>query len=163
MAAPAYANDVTLFGGLQHQGKLTLRSAVQTGTTVSNFDPKNFGVFGIRVGHGNVFGGEHTLAYNPNFIESETKAIIYNSNILIQAPLPKVHPYGTFGLGSIFSFGNGIADVGSKFAVNYGGGLKILPVGGVGARIDLRNYTVPSIQDQTLNIFEVSVGVVFAF
>jgi len=169
MAVPAHASDVTLFGGFQHQGELTLRTGVTSVLVPSfeTFNPKNFGVFGVRFGHGKVIGGEHTFAYNPNFIDSQAKAIIYNSNLLVQAPLPKLHPYGTVGLGSFFTFGSGPADIGTKFAVNYGGGLKILPVGPIGARIDVRGYAIPSIQSviekQTLNIIEVSVGVVFSF
>ncbi len=164
VAAPLYANDVTLFGGLQREGKITLRSAVQSGTSASTYNPKNFGTFGIRVAHGKVIGGEHTLAYSPNFVESQTKAVIYNSNLLVEAPLPKIHPYITAGLGGIFtSSSNSLLDIGKKFAVNYGGGLKIFPAGPAGIRIDARGYTIPSIQDQTLNVIEVSVGVVFAF
>jgi hypothetical protein len=75
-AVPANAYDLSVFGGLQHQGELTLRSGVQS-----------------------------ALA-------------------------------------------------------NYGGGVKILPAATLGARIDIRGYTVPSVQSQTLNIIEVSVGVV---
>ena len=161
-AVPAFGNDVTLFGGVQREGRLTLQQAVQSGRSFT-FDPKTFGVFGLRVSHGNVFGGEHTLAYSPNFIESNTKAVIYNSNLLIQAPLPKVKPYGTFGLGSIFTYGDSLFDIGNKFAINYGGGLKVLPKGPVGVRFDVRGYTVPSVQDQTLNVLEVSVGVLFSF
>ena len=163
VAAPAYANDVTIFGGLQREGKLALRSTVQSGTSTSTYNPKNFGTFGIRIAQGNIIGGEQTIAYSPNFIESQTKAIVFNSNFLIQAPLPKVKPYVTAGLGGIFTYGNSLLDIGRKFALNYGGGLKIFPAGPVGARIDARGYTIPSIQDQTLNIFEVSVGVVFSF
>jgi hypothetical protein len=127
------------------------------------FDPKNFGVFGFRYSHGTVFGSEHTLAYAPNFVESETKAIIYNSNLIVHIPLPKVRPYGTAGLGSIFSWGSSLVDIGKKFAVNYGGGLKLTPAGPVGGRIDIRGYTIPKIQGQTLNVLEVSVGVLFSF
>jgi hypothetical protein len=161
-AVPAYANDVTIFGGVQHQGKLTLRSGAQSASNLT-FDPRNFGVFGFRFGHGRVFGGEHTLAYTPNFIDSATKAVIYNSNFLVQLPTPGVRPYATVGLGSVFTSGETITDIGNKFAINYGGGVKITPAGPVGARIDVRGYSLPSVQDQTLNIIEVSVGVVFGF
>src|SRR5262245_56240934 len=146
---PAYANDLTVFGGFQHQGKLTLRSGLQSASTVT-FDPRNFGAFGFRIGHGKTFSGEHTFAYAPNFIESSRKAAIYNSNLLIQALAPKVHPYGTVGLGGIFTSGGGITDIGNKFAVNYGGGVKIFPAGPVGGRIDVRGYTVPGIKTKTL-------------
>jgi hypothetical protein len=161
-AIPASANDITLFGGVQRQGSLTLQEAAQSGRTFS-LNPTTFGVFGLRAGHGRVFGGEHTIAYTPNFIESQTKAVIYNSNLLLQVPLPKVKPYGTLGLGSIFTFGDSPFDIGNKFAVNYGGGLKVLPAGPVGVRFDVRGYTVPRVQDQTLNVLEVSIGVLFSF
>jgi opacity protein-like surface antigen len=177
--------DVTLFGAAQHQGKLTLQSAVSTVTTTSNFNPGTFGTFGLRFGHGKVFGGEHTIAYAPNFLTSDSKAIIYNSNILVQAPVPKIKPYGTVGLGAIFSWGTddsgrpALGKIGEKFAINYGAGIKIFPAGPVGVRFDIRGYTIPSVKfniptlvtptatvqstSQTLNMLEAGIGVVFNF
>jgi opacity protein-like surface antigen len=187
-AIPAYAdNDVTLFGAAQHQGKLTLQSASQTASTTTNFNPGTFGTFGIRFGHGKVFGGEHTIAYAPNFIEANTKAIIYNSNVLVQAPLPKAKPYVTAGMGSVFTFGTddrgrpSFGKIGSKFALNYGGGIKVLPAGPVGIRFDIRGYMLPSVKfnlvaptlanpnatvksdSHTLNMIEAGFGIIFAF
>lgn len=185
---PVHADsDVTLFGAAQHQGKLTVQSATSTATTTSNFNPGTFGTFGIRFGHGKVFGGEHTIAYAPNFLEANTKAVIYNSDILVQAPLPKLKPYGTIGLGSIFTWGTddsgrpAFAKIGNKFALNYGGGVKVLPAGPVGIRFDIRGYVIPSAkfnllaatptnplatiksESQTLNMLEVGMGVIFSF
>src|SRR5262245_58992054 len=78
--------DLTAFGGIQRQGKLTLRSAPGTAVNlIQTINSTNFGVFGVRVGHGRIFGGEHTIAFSPNFIDADTKALIYNSNVLIQA------------------------------------------------------------------------------
>jgi hypothetical protein len=184
-AFPAFAEQTfTIFGAAQHQGKLTLQSAQGTATTTSNLDPRTFGEFGIRYGHGKVIGGEHTFAYAPNFIEGNTRAVIYNSNLMVQAPLPKVTPYGTVGLGAVFTWSddsNGrpaIASIGNKFAINYGGGVKIFPAGPVGVRFDLRGYTLPSVkfnvpasiqtqtvqtQDQSLSFFEYGFGIVFRF
>jgi outer membrane protein with beta-barrel domain len=169
MNSPARAIDLTAFGGVQRQGKLTLQSA--PGTTLNllrTINATNFGVFGVRFGHGNVFGGEHTLAFAPNFIDADTKAIIYNSDIRLQAPLPVVKPYGVVGLGLIGTSGDGVGRFGTKFAINYGGGVKFLPAGPVGLQVDVRGYSVPSTefkvfttQDQTVNFLEVSVGVVF--
>ena len=74
-AVPAFAaSDLTIFGAAEHQGKLTLQGATQTTTITSNLDPRTFGVFGIRYGHRKVIGGEHTLAYAPNFIETGGRA-----------------------------------------------------------------------------------------
>src|SRR2546422_9668823 len=85
-AIPAYADsDLTIFGAAQHEGKLTVQSATQTVTTTSNFDPRTFGgtfgVFGVRYSHGKVIGGEHTLAYAPNFLVTGGRALIYNSDL----------------------------------------------------------------------------------
>jgi opacity protein-like surface antigen len=179
--------DLTIFGAAQHQGKLTLQSASTVVTTTSSFNPGTFGTFGLRFGHGKVFGGEHTFAYAPNFLTSDSKAIIYNSNVMIQAPIPKIQPYGTAGLGAIFSWGTddagrpALGKIGEKFAINYGGGVKIFPAGPVGVRFDIRGYAIPSVKfnipvptltnptatiqstSQTLNMFEAGIGVVFKF
>jgi hypothetical protein len=162
--------DITAFGGVQRQGKLTLQSA--PGSTVNllrTINSTNFGVFGVRVGHGRIFGGEHTLAFSPNFIDADTKAVFFNSNVLVQAPLPVVRPYGTIGLGLIGTSGDGLGVFGTKFAINYGGGIKFMPAGPVGMRVDVRGYTVPSAEfkvftteNQRLDFLEVSVGVVIA-
>src|SRR6185369_13684614 len=125
--------DITAFGGVQRQGKLTLQSAPSsTVNLLRTINSTNFGVFGVRVGHGRIFGGEHTLAYSPNFIDADTKAVFFNSNVLVQAPLPVVRPYGTIGLGLIGTSGNGLGVFGTKFAINYGGGVKFVPAGPVG-------------------------------
>ena len=169
MNLPARGTDLTVFGGVQRQGKLTLQSAPSsTINLLRTINSTNFGVFGVRIGHGGVFGGEHTLAFTPNFIDADTKAILYNSNVLIQAPLPVVRPYGTVGLGLIGTSGKGVGVFGTKFALNYGGGVKFTPAGPVGMRVDVRGYTVPTAefrvfttQNQSLNFVEVSVGVIF--
>jgi len=170
MTLQARAIDLTAFGGVQRQGKLTLQSA--PGTTVNllrTINGTNFGVFGVRFGHGKIFGGEHTLAYAPNFIDAATKAIIYNSDFRLQAPLPVVRPYGVVGLGLIGTSGEGIGRFGTKFALNYGGGVKFTPAGPVGMRVDVRGYTVPTAEfkvftteNQSVNFLEVTVGVIFS-
>ena len=71
-------------------------------------------------------------------------------------------PYGTAGMGTVLSWGSGVSDIGNKFAINYGGGLKVTP-GPVGIRFDARVYSIFSVQDQTLNIGEVTVGILFSF
>src|SRR5947209_3037034 len=79
-ALPARAADIDITGfvGVQRQGELTLRSAPSTTVNlIRTINSTNFGVFGGRISHGRVFGGEHTLAYSPNFIDADTKAFIY--------------------------------------------------------------------------------------
>jgi hypothetical protein len=158
----AHAADLTIFGGFQKPGSLTLQSTQDNIPTLFT-DPRDFGTFGLRFSGGGVVGGEQTLAYSPNFIESETKAFIFNSNLKIEAPLPKVRPYGTVGITTMFTFGNGIADVGNKLGFNYGGGVKIRPSGPIGVGFEVRGYSIPSYQDQTLKILEASIGVLFFF
>ena len=161
-AVPVPASDLTLFGGVQRPGKLTLRSAASGTPTL--LDPRTFGTFGMRVSHGRVVGSEHTLAYSPNFISSENSAFIYNSNFIVHAPLGIVRPYATAGLGTVYIRGDGFAGItGGKFAVNYGGGVKFKLAGAVGGQIDARGYTLPSVLNETLHVREVSVGVVFTF
>jgi hypothetical protein len=192
-AVPAYADggDITLFGAAQHQGKLTLQSATATATSpTTNFDPKTFGVFGARFSHGKIIGGEHTFAYVPDFLGGGAKAFIYNSDFMVQAPLPKIRPYAVAGMGTIFTWGSNssgqpdLSKIGTKFALNYGAGLKVFPAGPVGVRFDIRGYAIPSAafnlpaavnagnqsvlatvksQTHTLNILEVGLGVVFKF
>jgi hypothetical protein len=159
---PAEASDVTLFGGVQQPSNITLGTAVEQGVNFA-LNPANFGVFGIRSSQGTVLGGEHTFAYAPNFLDSQSKAILLNSNIIVHAPLVAVRPYLTGGLGAVHSFGDGPGDVGTRFAVNYGGGLKLSILGPLGGRIDVRGYTIPNVHSQTLNVLEVSLGVVFTY
>jgi opacity protein-like surface antigen len=163
-AVPAFATDVTLFGGMQRQGELTLKSL----STTETFNPKNFGVMGLRFGVGKrVFGNETTFAYSPNFIDSSAKAFILNTNILAQVPTSSASPYLTAGLGTIFTVADSrcatcvsLEGIGTKFALNYGGGLKVFK-GPVGIRFDARGYLLPSIQSQKLNVLELTVGLVF--
>lgn len=163
-SVPALAadNDLTLFGGVQFPGKITLAKSTSGVTTILS-DPKNVGVFGIRFGHAKVWGHEETFAYTPNFLDSDSKSIIMSSNLVVQVPAPVLKPYATVGVGPIFTWGNGFGDLGTKFSLNYGGGLKVRPAGPVGVRFDARGYAVFGAQDQTLKMGEVSVGVLFAF
>jgi hypothetical protein len=63
----------------------------------------------------------------------------------------------------MISWGSGISDLGTKFALNYGGGVKVRPSGPVGFRFDARGYSIFGIQSQTLNMVETTVGIFFAF
>jgi opacity protein-like surface antigen len=171
VSAVAKDIDITAFAGVQRQGKLTFESAPGTSVNlIQTINSTNFGVFGTRISHGHIFGGEHTLAYSPNFIDNGTKAFIYNSNVILQAPLPVIRPYGTVGIGLMHISGeNALVVSGTKFALNYGGGVKFLPAGPVGLRVDVRGYSMPSTefrvfgtQSRRADFLEASVGVLFA-
>jgi opacity protein-like surface antigen len=163
LSLPAFAqdNELTLFAGGHFPGKINLQNATTGLTEIT--DPANVGVFGVRYGKVNIWGHEQTFAYTPNFLDSNSKSIILNSNIVIQAPFPVVRIYATAGPGTIISWGSGVSDLGTKFAFNYGGGVKVRPSGPVGVRLDARGYSAFGVQDQTLKMFEVTAGIFFAF
>ena len=162
-AAPAGASDITLFGGVQNPSEFT----VDTVTSAVTINPANFGVFGVRFTTSGAIGTEQTLAYSPNFISSEDSAIIYNSNLVLQAPLPRVRPYGTVGIGTVYirtSSGGLLSAIdGAKFAFNYGGGLKVALSGPAGLQFDARGYSIRGIQNDSMRVLEVSVGLLFSF
>jgi hypothetical protein len=161
---PAFAENrnLTIFGGVQFPGSVNL-SDIPSGVTDTLSDPINSGLIGIRYGRGRVWGHEETFAYSTKFLDDNSKSILLNGNLVVQVPTPVVQPYGTAGMGTVITWGSGPSDIGNKFAVNYGGGIKIRPGGPVGIRIDARGYSVFSVYNKTLNIGEVSVGVLFAF
>ena len=168
---PAFAEnaDLTLFGGIQHQGKLTFQSAPGSASNfVQNFNPRTFGVFGAQISHGKLLGGEHTLEYAPNFIDSKSKALIYHSNLRVQPSFSFVKPYGTAGIGVVHSGGNSLSSFGTKFAFNYGGGVT-LAGGPIGVNMDVRGYAVPKVSiigfagQQRMDFVQVTTGVVFRF
>lgn len=165
MSVPAFAADLTLFGGYQHDGKITLNSVKGSTSTATAIlkNPFNVGVFGLRFGSGKTWGHEETIAYAPNFIDSNSKALIINSNLMLTAPSPVVKPYVTAGAGTFVVRGTGISDIGTKFALNYGGGVKVMPTGPVGIRADVRGYTITGVSGHKLNVFEASLGVNFHF
>ena len=161
---PAFADghDITIFAGAQFPGAITI-SNVTSGATQTISSPTKAGLFGLRYGRARIVGHEETIAYTSKFLDSNSKSLILNSNLLVQAPFPVVKPYVTVGAGTIYSWGSGISDLGAKFGVNYGGGIKLRPSGPVGIRIDARGYSLFGIEGNTLKIGEVTVGVMFAF
>ena len=169
VASNAEVIDLTVFGGIQHSEKLTFESASgATSDLVQNFDPHTFGVFGARIGHGHLLGGEHTVAYAPNFIDSHNDAFIYHSNFRVQPTISFVKPYATAGVGLIHCGGESLLSFGTKFAFNYGGGVT-LTAGPVGVNMDVRGYAVPKVTivgfttQQRLDFVQASAGVVFRF
>jgi opacity protein-like surface antigen len=165
LSIPAYAADLTLFSGIQHEGKVSLDTPGSSGGAATQIlkNPFNSGAFGIRVSSGGFWGHEETLAYTPNFIDSKSRAFILNSDVLITLPLPVVKPYATAGFGTVVVSGSGISDIGTKLAFNYGGGVKVMAAGPVGVRGDVRGYTLVGVQGHKMNAVEVSLGLVFHF
>ncbi|MCI0626989.1 MAG: hypothetical protein L0387_35970 [Acidobacteria bacterium] len=154
-----FAADITLFTGVQNPGKLTINNVVR--------DTKLGGVFGARFSGGQAIGFEQTFGFSPKFLESDQRAFNTQSNLLVGIPAGRVVPYATAGVGLITTFGDSIlnfSDFGTKFTVNYGGGIKFRNLGGpVGFRVDVRGYSVPGVFSQTLNFVEGTIGLLFSF
>ncbi len=157
-AGSLFAADATIYTGIQNPGKLTVGNVVQ--------DTKLGAVVGGRISGGKVIGFEETFAYSPNFLESGNRAFNAQSNLVLGIPTGHVTPYGTVGVGLISTWGRQfeLEDFGTKFTVNYGGGLKIHNLAGpLGIRFDVRGYTVPKVFNQTLNFVEATVGLMFSW
>ena len=162
------AQDFTVFGGFQHPGTLTLSSGVggvRSATGQARDDPKDFGIFGARLYHSVApLGLEHTVAYSPNFIDSDGKAFLYSANLRVELPGgPRLRPYATAGVGFVRAGGGGPASFGTKFGFNYGGGLKVALIEPVGIRFDVRLHSIRGVEGQTLNVLETSVGILVGF
>ncbi len=165
-AGSAHGSDLTVYAGGLVPGKITLsnaRASLDGSPVVGLRFASNFA---------RVIGFEHTLAYSPDFLKPEgsptiqdVKGFIYNSNLILNVPLNKATPYFTFGIGTITPFGSDAKLLfGTKFAVNYGGGLKFSDlVGPLGLRFDARGYSATNVFSKNLNIFELSAGLFFSF
>jgi hypothetical protein len=165
LAASGYlkAADFTVFVGGVKPGKLN-RSGILTSLDSSP-------VFGARMSTNFVpaFGLEYTVAFSSDYLfphntpgVTDTKGFVGNVNLIVNIPLRVVTPYATAGVGLIHQYGSGDPPVGTKFAFNYGGGLKFPKViGPLGLRFDARGYTAVAVFSSKLNILEVSGGLFF--
>ncbi len=161
----AVAADITVFLGGVKPGSLTIGSL----STSLDSGP----IYGVRLSTSFVpmLGLEHTLAFSSDYLFpttaaaiTEAKGFVYNSNLIFNLPVRHTVPYATVGLGLIHQYGSPNLPVGTKFAFNYGGGLKFPRMfGPIGLRFDARGYTTASISTDHLNIFEVSGGILISF
>ena len=156
---PLSAADLTFFLGGVNPGSISYHN-IETA-----LDSSPVYGFRFRTNFVPLFGMEHTLAFSsdylfpPNTAIKEAKGFVYNSNLIIDFPIGIAVPYVTAGAGLIHQYGDGDMPVGTKFAFNYGGGLKFpRVVGPLGIRVDLRGYSAAPFSGK-LNIFEISGGV----
>jgi len=168
------AGEVILYGSTQKAGKLQFSTVTEI--PESFLEGGRGSVFGIRLSSGGVFGYEQNISYSPRFAKQGVKAFQMDSNLLIQAP-GKVVPYATAGLGFIVTWGPDFPDdydpekiaaaafsFGSKFSLNYGGGIKLRRIlGPLGFGFDLRGFTVPNARDGALHFTQMSFGAVFTW
>jgi len=96
-AVPAFADsDLTIFGAHNIQGQLTLRMhrarLLPRATSIQN-------LWCVRNSI-QPWKGDRRRTHvwvRPEFLRSEYQSIIYNSDLMVQAPLPKIRPYGVLG------------------------------------------------------------------
>lgn len=166
LLAPALeAQDLTIYAGGLFPGHVTVdnvRTSLDRGP-----------MFGIRLSTG--FAAflklEGNLAFSNDFLfpheqpgVTNAKGIMVNANLLADLPAGKVVPYATVGLGVMHQYGSSDLPIGTKFAINYGGGLKLPKMyGPLGFRIDARGYTATGVFSHAVNMFEFSGGVMFSF
>lgn len=173
--AAAQDFSLTFYGGFENPGKLTLHNVE------SGFD--GTAIAGVRFEWDflRIVGMEQTFAVAPDFAAPHAfesiksgKGFFYNDNLVVNLPIGHFVPYATAGLGLVHSgrifglFEGGSLvpqeEFGTRFAVNYGGGIKLMNLAGpLGARFDVRGYTLPDVFSDTLNLFEVSGGLMLSF
>jgi hypothetical protein len=161
----ASAQDLTLFVGGQFPGSMTVQNVV----TSLDKGP----VYGVRFSTPFALNVklEHTLAFSndflfPHSLSGITKAngLLYNTNLLVNIPIGKMVPYVTAGAGFMRQSGSPNLPIGTKFTFNYGGGLKLPKLlGPAGLRFDARGYTATGVFSHSVNLFEISGGVLFSF
>ncbi len=160
----AAAMDLTVFAGGVKPGKLDV-GGIKTALDGSP-------VYGFRLGFPIVpmLGHEHTIAFSSDYLFpskasdiADAKGFVYNANLIFSIPVGKAVPYVTAGAGLIHQYGSPDLPVGTRFAVNYGGGLKLPRLAGpLGLRFDARGYTAVGTSGSSLNMLEVSAGVLFS-
>jgi len=153
------AADATIYTGIQNPGNLTVGNVLQ--------DTNLGAVVGARISVGKLIGFEQNFGYSPNFLEAGDHAFNTQSNLVLGFPFGHITPYGTVGAGLIVTGGKTLYDVdnlGVKFTVNYGGGIKFYNLAGpLGFRVDVRGYSVPNVFHQTLNFIEATVGIMLSW
>jgi hypothetical protein len=163
-AIPLQAGELTFFIGGVNPGSINYQGA----KAALDGSP----IFGARLGTNFVpfFGMEHTLAFSSDYLFphnvagiKDAKGVVYNSNFIFNVPVRKTVPYFTVGVGLIHQYGDSGLPVGTKFAFNYGGGLKFpRMMGPLGLRFDMRGYRAGTVSNK-VNLLEVSGGVMLSF
>ncbi len=152
------AGDLTVFTGFQKAGRLTLANTPETLSGAVTGDTNWGGVVGVRYSGGRILGFEPSIGFSPNFLDSGVRALDVQGNLILNAPLPVFTPYATVGAGLVGSWGDSVKSVGTKFAINYGGGIKFKNLAGpLGIRFDLRGYTTTNTFGGTSNFIKQNV------
>jgi hypothetical protein len=162
--APLRAADVSFFVGGLVPGSVDYKN-IKTSLDCSP-------VYGFRFATPIVphFGLEHTLGFSSDYLFphnisaiKDANGFVYNSNLIFNIPVGKVVPYLTAGAGLLHQYGDHDMPVGTRFAFNYGGGVKFPRLWGpLGLRFDMRGYRAGTVSNK-LNILEVTGGAIISF
>jgi hypothetical protein len=153
------AADLTFFVGGLNPGSISYKD-VKTSL-------HNSPVYGLRLGTMIVpyFGLEHTLGFSSDYLFprsvsaiKDANGFVYNSNLILSIPAGKIVPYLTAGAGLLHQYGDKDMPVGTRFAFNYGGGVKFPRIcGPLGLRFDMRGYRAGTVSNK-LTIYEITGG-----
>ncbi len=167
-ACQAQAADLSLYAGYLNPGGVSLNNLFN-----NNFLIRGSGTYGGRfeVDFHRFLGLEENIAFAPNLIQpqffgtgNDVHGFFYHSNLVLNVPLGHMIPFATAGMGLIKPFGPDLRPFGTRFAFNYGGGVKFVHIAGpIGLRFDVRGYSVPDVNTRTLNMIEASGGLIFTF
>jgi hypothetical protein len=171
LGSTVYAADATFYFGFQNPGSLTLKQVPDIISQSIQLNTNWGGVIGARLSTSGGIGFEQSIGVSPNFLDSNASAFNTQSNLMVNIPLHKFVPYGTVGLGFVSTWGESQKSFGTRFTLNYGGGIKLRKIlGPLGLRFDLRGYTAfsafgdsPIFQSQNLNFLEGTVNVFISF
>ena len=164
-AGAACASDISVFVGVE------MPASIKIDDVKTALD--NSPLFGLRFGNNFIryFGMEHTLAFSSDYLfpsgapeVNAAKGFLYSSNLKINFPdiAEKMVPFLTAGVGIIHQYGDRDLPVGTKFAFNYGGGVKFPKLAGpLGARVDFRGYNA-GLLTKKINIAELSFGLMIS-
>ncbi len=164
-ASAAHAQELTVFAGGLFPGKLSIHNVP---TQLDNGP-----IFGVRLEtpFAALLKMEYSFAGSQDFLfprntpgVTNTSGFLLNANLLLGVPVGKVVPYGTVGLGFMHEHAPSGLGIGTKFAINYGGGLKFPKLAGpFGLRVDARGYTATGVFSHSVNMFELSAGLTIGF
>jgi hypothetical protein len=153
------ASDLTFYVGGINPGNL------HNGAQHISLDGGAVYGFRFNIGFIPTVGLEQTVGFSSNFLApgglpdgQDSNGIIYNANVIVNIPLKNFTPYATAGAGFIWQHGSDNLPVGGEFALNYGGGVKWKLFGPTGLRFDVRGYTTTKVYNNSLNMFEASIG-----
>lgn len=157
------ASDLSFVAGAAPTSDLEL--------SLEKVDLDNFSMFGLRFEKDFFYflGFENSLLFAQGILSPSSgegsNGLYYTSNLVVNLGSSDVLvPNLTVGLGFMNRFGDSFPDPGLTFLTNWGGGLKLRRLFGLGGlRIDYRRYKFHDIENSSVNAHEISGGLMFSF